>query len=143
MITESKRGSSFAIETRSFQVHMTRCSRTPASERCAYAASDFWEGCCGITTARREVFTDRNRQLNLLIRESSKMPVRADGDLAIPHRGPMSHRPIQILRKSRSTIKGEGHRHFGPWPVNPRADLGRIRCQRFLGGLLRHYYRAA
>ena len=27
--------------------------------------------------------------------------------------------------------------------LDPEPDVGRIRCQRFLGGLLRHYYRAA
>ena len=26
---------------------------------------------------------------------------------------------------------------------NPAPEIGLIRCQRFLGGLLRHYYRAA
>jgi hypothetical protein len=30
-----------------------------------------------------------------------------------------------------------------PPPLTDDADIGPIRCQRFLGGLLRHYYRDA
>lgn len=46
---------------------------------------------------------------------------------------------VEILRR-----KLGGNRVTGP-PKEGRTSkyVGRVRCQRFLGGLLRHYYRAA
>jgi putative transposase len=48
------------------------------------------------------------------------------------------HRPHQSLGNRTLTSSAEG-----PSPPVNDADIGPIHCQRFLGGLLRHYYRDA
>ena len=53
-----------------------------------------------------------------------------------------AHRPHQGLGNRTLPSSAKGHAATGHESTTS-ADLGRIRCQRFLGGLLRHYYRVA
>lgn len=52
-----------------------------------------------------------------------------------------SHRPHQGLG-NRTLLAAATKPLIAP-PSRPLPNVGRIRCQRTLGGLLRHYYRAA
>jgi putative transposase len=49
-----------------------------------------------------------------------------------------AHRPHQSLGNKTLPAAAEGHD-----PPTLAAEVGRVRCRRFLGGLLRHYYREA
>ena len=51
------------------------------------------------------------------------------------------HRPHQGL--GNRTVPAAATGPPEELPSNPVSDVGAIRCRRFLGGLLRHYYRAA
>lgn len=51
------------------------------------------------------------------------------------------HRPHQSL--GNRTLDAAVTAPSEEVPIERKPDVGRVRCQRFLGGLLRHYYRAA